>query len=239
MFKNPFSLKGRIARTEYALSLISSFVFLLITSSVASDYLHGDFILTITLLCFIWFNLAQGSKRCHDVDQSGIMQIIPFYGFVLIFQEGSYGNNSYGTNPKSDEYKQEKVLIHFKNEEPILQLVQESLPYILFNSILIALTFRFLNINDFIFNISLYLTIVISYLLFILISKNKYNSIESRFIYILLVFIFVRFYSILFLNYSFDFLFLIIELSFIVVGIILTYLSSTLYKSLKKNKHFE
>jgi uncharacterized membrane protein YhaH (DUF805 family) len=236
MFKNPFSLKGRITRTEYGLSLIFSFIILLLTSSYSDDYLHGDFILTFILLGFIWFNLAQGSKRCHDVDQSGVMQIIPFYGFVIIFLEGDSRNNQYGEAPRSNEYKQEKVFENFRNQEPLLQLIQESLPFVFFNSILIALTFKGLNAHTFIFNTSLYFTVVISYLLFIFISKNKYNYFESRVIYCLLVYIFVRLYSVLFLNYSFNILFLIIEISIVAVGIFLTYLSSTFYRYLDKKQ---
>jgi uncharacterized membrane protein YhaH (DUF805 family) len=105
MFKNPFLLKGRITRTEYALSMILSPIILVMIAGFSVDYSYGDFILMFSIIGYFWFNIAQGCKRCHDVNQSGIMQIIPFYRFALIFQEGSPNNNHYGENPKSDVFK--------------------------------------------------------------------------------------------------------------------------------------
>ena len=39
-------------------------------------------------------------KRCHDLGNSGWFQLIPLYGFWMIFQDGIKGNNEYGINPK-------------------------------------------------------------------------------------------------------------------------------------------
>jgi uncharacterized membrane protein YhaH (DUF805 family) len=47
-----------------------------------------------------WFVIAQGTKRCHDRDNSGWYQIIPFYGLWMLFGDSNYGENDYGFNPK-------------------------------------------------------------------------------------------------------------------------------------------
>jgi len=116
MFKAAFSFDGRIRRTEYGLSLIIYTVVLtilqliigtMIASSSRSYYSSNDdsggagvllFIFIIPLLWFLW---AQGAKRCHDVGNSGWWQLIPFYVFALIFQEGASGPNQYGDDPKN------------------------------------------------------------------------------------------------------------------------------------------
>lgn len=102
MFKNPFSFEGRIRRTEYGLSVIAfsvvNAIFQVMTQEGA-DQIY----LIIMLLVYIpmfWFLAAQAAKRCHDRGNSGWYQLIPFYGFVLLFGEGDDGYNEYGPNPK-------------------------------------------------------------------------------------------------------------------------------------------
>ena len=87
MFKNVFSLNGRIRRTEYGLSVLISFVISLFTFGFGA-------IITIP------FIILQGAKRCHDLGNSGWWQLIPFYSIFLLFQEGEKGSNQYGENPK-------------------------------------------------------------------------------------------------------------------------------------------
>jgi len=239
MFKNPFGFVGRITRTEYALSIILSPFLLIFIAIYSYDYLHGGFILLFSMIVYFWFNLAQGSKRCHDVNQSGIMQIIPFYGFVLIFQEGTPSNNLYGENPKSDNSRNTKTFNKFKDDGKTFDLIQELLPFVLLNSILIALTIQFLDINQIIFNLSLYLTIIISYFLFLFTSRRIQHSLGLRLCYSLLVFIIIRTYTIVFLDYSLDILFLIIELSLIAVCLGLTHVSYLIHKTLNKKKPIE
>jgi nitrogenase molybdenum-iron protein alpha chain len=45
----------------------------------------------IMLVPYCWFIWAQGAKRCHDRGNSGWYQIIPFYGFWMLFAEGTKG----------------------------------------------------------------------------------------------------------------------------------------------------
>lgn len=105
MFSSPFSFNGRIRRTEYGLSMgiivvINIFLNIIIadaTYSGSDELLIFYFILLIPL---IWFNLAQGAKRCHDLGNSGWYQLIPLYFFWLLLDEGKFMQNEYGNSPK-------------------------------------------------------------------------------------------------------------------------------------------
>jgi uncharacterized membrane protein YhaH (DUF805 family) len=44
--------------------------------------------------------LAQGAKRCHDRNNSGWYQLIPFYFIWILFGDSDTGFNDYGPNPK-------------------------------------------------------------------------------------------------------------------------------------------
>ena len=52
------------------------------------------------LIRSLWIFYAQGANRCHDLDNSGWYQLIPFYSLWLIFKKGNSGPNSYGDDPK-------------------------------------------------------------------------------------------------------------------------------------------
>ncbi len=99
MFKNPFSFDGRIRRTEYGVSfIIYAVVSVIINAIMASSRDAGIF--GLAYIPMLWFLWAQGAKRCHDVGNNGWWQIIPFYAFWLLFQDGQPGANQYGENPK-------------------------------------------------------------------------------------------------------------------------------------------
>jgi uncharacterized membrane protein YhaH (DUF805 family) len=97
MFKNIFSFDGRIRRTEYGISIII-FAFATVIIKLIAE-LDGLFVFIFQLPA-IWFLCAQGAKRCHDVGNSGWWQLIPFYGFWLLFQDGAKDKNQYGYNPR-------------------------------------------------------------------------------------------------------------------------------------------
>jgi serine/threonine protein kinase len=87
MFSSPFSFNGRIRRSEYGLSLIIALVVNMLTFGFG-------------ILVTLPFMLAQGTKRCQDMDKSGWFQLIPFFGFIMIFAEGTKNENKYGKSPK-------------------------------------------------------------------------------------------------------------------------------------------
>ena len=91
MFKAPFSFDGRIRRIEYFLSgIVGGIVF-----SIAWALGIGTFILgagmgsaggsvfglligLAALVASMWFSLAQGVKRLHDLDKSGWLILLMF-----------------------------------------------------------------------------------------------------------------------------------------------------------------
>ncbi|WP_303317424.1 DUF805 domain-containing protein [Flavivirga abyssicola] len=102
MFKNIFSFKGRIRRTEFGISYIIYSIFAAIVNGIA-ETLEGNIgiiIILIVLIPMLWFLWAQAAKRCHDRGNSGWYQIIPFYVLWMLFADSDYGPNKYGDNPK-------------------------------------------------------------------------------------------------------------------------------------------
>lgn len=102
MFNNPFSFDGRIRRTEYGLSFIFYVIAAVIVNAIMASGGRdsGAAIIGLAYIPMLWFLWAQGAKRCHDVGNSGWWQLIPFYVFWLLFQDGVHGANQYGENPK-------------------------------------------------------------------------------------------------------------------------------------------
>jgi len=100
MFSAAFSFDGRIRRKEYGISFIV-FYFLYLALE-ASSIKRGSSagILGLAYIPLIWFIIAQGAKRCHDRNNSGWYQLIPFYGIWMLFAEGDNHTNDYGNSPK-------------------------------------------------------------------------------------------------------------------------------------------
>ena len=112
MFKAPFSFDGRIRRIEYFLSgIVGGIVF-----SIAWALGIGTFILgagmgsaggsvfglligLAALVASMWFSLAQGVKRLHDLDKSGWLILLMFvpivnalFGLYMLFADGTVGS---------------------------------------------------------------------------------------------------------------------------------------------------
>lgn len=120
MFKAPFSFDGRIRRIEYFLSgIIGGIVFgiawalgigtfvLGAASGSAGGSVFGLLIGLVALVASLWFSLAQGVKRLHDLSKSGwliILCFIPLVGWIfslyMLFADGTVGPNQYGEDPK-------------------------------------------------------------------------------------------------------------------------------------------
>src|SRR5690554_6147266 len=108
MFKNPFSFQGRIRRTEFGLSytivLVCFYSLLFVVNALEINGLP----ILIHLAAIFWFLFSQGAKRCHDMGNSGFYQLIPFYIFAMIFNEGKSRRNKYGQDPKLIEPKEQE-----------------------------------------------------------------------------------------------------------------------------------
>lgn len=95
MFKQTFSFSGRIRRTEYCIS-----IFILIIISIFVMALNVPVVTMIYCPLTLWFIFAQGSKRSHDIGDSGWYQLIPLYVLMLMFKEGDIGANEFGEDSK-------------------------------------------------------------------------------------------------------------------------------------------
>jgi cellulose synthase/poly-beta-1,6-N-acetylglucosamine synthase-like glycosyltransferase len=103
---NPFSFRGRINRRDYLVTqLITLFIFgsigllLFFLFDWPLEILNYKLlvgILGVLTIVFCILNLAQATKRCHDVGVSGWMQLVPFYAIYLYFVKGTDGENKYG-----------------------------------------------------------------------------------------------------------------------------------------------
>ncbi|MEO6631543.1 MAG: DUF805 domain-containing protein [Mucilaginibacter sp.] len=113
MFKNIFSFYGRIRRTEFCLSFLMWWIGYA-TILYFSEGFDGEKTVLLGFIPLIWFRLTQSAKRCHDLGNSGWWQLIPFYVFWLMFQEGSIGYNRYGESPKMS-----KEFSGFDYREPV------------------------------------------------------------------------------------------------------------------------
>lgn len=121
MFKAPFSFDGRIRRIEYFLSgiiggILGGIGYALgvgtaifgVASQSAGSLGIGLIFGFVVIIASMWFSLAQGVKRLHDVDKSGWLILLCFVpianlvlGLYMLFADGTVGPNSYGADPKN------------------------------------------------------------------------------------------------------------------------------------------
>jgi uncharacterized membrane protein YhaH (DUF805 family) len=65
-------------------------------------FLSGDSFIYVYAIAWVigivnvWFILAQGAKRCHDMGFVGWWQLIPLSPFALLLIRGNRGANKYG-----------------------------------------------------------------------------------------------------------------------------------------------
>lgn len=97
MFTNLFSSNGRIGRAEYFTTVI---LYIGFVSFLRSVNRHHSILLQMAELSLLYILFAQGAKRCHDINNSGWCQLIPFYFLWMVFKEGDNDANDYGISPK-------------------------------------------------------------------------------------------------------------------------------------------
>jgi uncharacterized membrane protein YhaH (DUF805 family) len=111
MTDNLLSFEGRMRRKHYWISavltpIIALIAILLIVAIAAAISRPIAVVLMIGFaVVFIWHELAESTKRCHDIGLSGWFQLIPFFGLVLLFKAGDAGPNKYGPDPKLTAFK--------------------------------------------------------------------------------------------------------------------------------------
>ena len=74
----------------------------------AGGSVFGLLIGLAALVASMWFSLAQGVKRLHDLDKSGWLILLMFvpivnalFGLYMLFADGTVGPNQYGEDPKN------------------------------------------------------------------------------------------------------------------------------------------
>jgi uncharacterized membrane protein YhaH (DUF805 family) len=103
MFQSFFSFEGRMRRSTFVISRISTGIiaaFLIVLCVFILPDTIGLVPAFMVYVAAVWAALAQGAKRCHDRGNSGWFQLIPFYEFVMLFGDGEPFENQYGPDPK-------------------------------------------------------------------------------------------------------------------------------------------
>lgn len=72
------------------------------TASASVNLTGGTITLIFGLLILIP-GIAVAVRRAHDQDKSGWWILVPIYGFILMFLEGTRGPNRFGPDPKAGE----------------------------------------------------------------------------------------------------------------------------------------
>ncbi|MEO8795890.1 MAG: DUF805 domain-containing protein [Daejeonella sp.] len=98
MFIKPFSFTGRIGRREYCLSVLICIIYIYLIAGI-----NAPFAQLILFFPILYFFLAQGAKRCHDLGKSGWFQVITFYWIWMLFSAGTSVANELEKEPQERE----------------------------------------------------------------------------------------------------------------------------------------
>ena len=119
-YHSVWSFNGRVGRLAYFATLIGGifafFIPIIILRIIGVDVdiaFDSPIIISCYAIYYIsyWYvSLTVGAKRCHDLGHSGWFQLIPFYGFVMLFSSGDGDDNEYGHEDDGISKKSLKVL---------------------------------------------------------------------------------------------------------------------------------
>ena len=96
------AFSGRARRAEYWFYVLFQFIFLMV-ASVLDNIIFGQSFFIIYIIAILVFFLPGWCvmvRRYHDTDRSAWYCLIPIYGFVLLFFDGTKGQNRFGNDPK-------------------------------------------------------------------------------------------------------------------------------------------
>jgi uncharacterized membrane protein YhaH (DUF805 family) len=110
-----FSFKGRTNRTDFTKFILGFVFFLILSVYILSKLITSEEIsafaiipvIAIFLTLFVSL-LAVGTRRTHDHGKSGVWHLLFFlplgnlFLLFLWFQEGEWGENKYGAEPRVD-----------------------------------------------------------------------------------------------------------------------------------------
>ena len=107
MYQKYAVFQGRARRAEYFSFMLFSSIFGFISSLIGNYLFYGYYItdqinpISLIFTVFIFLpSLSVCVRRYHDLEKSGWSILIPIYGFIILFYEGTYGVNCFGEDPK-------------------------------------------------------------------------------------------------------------------------------------------
>ncbi len=141
-FKAPFSFDGRIGRKDFILVVVTAYITYVVNAGLLVLLFKGlhipenTFSYTLLILVAIpnlWYLLAQGAKRLHDLNLSGWVQIVyPIALAIMIFKEGDAQDNQYGPALRSvkSKYPMNEDEFSLPSTENSKNYKRESIPVI-------------------------------------------------------------------------------------------------------------
>ncbi len=132
---NLLAFEGRMRRKDYWLSAvitpIVAVILIVLIAGVAQvlSKVLAILIAVVLMIMLIVHEVAENTKRCHDLGLSGWFQLIPLFGLVLLFKSGDIGPNKFGPDPKQTNFKSDDDLNFHRPrsrfEEELAQIKQE------------------------------------------------------------------------------------------------------------------
>ena len=199
MFKSLFSFEGRIRRLEYGLSYLIYILLYATAALIWQEFQQGGTIIFLFYVAFLWFILAQGAKRCHDLGNNGFFQLIPFYGLWLIFQDGELNENQYGLNPKG---KSPTHTIPLSERSSLLNMLVEVSSTVLLNTLFIAFSIEYLYTTEIALFLWMIFSVIACYFLMLLVNYRGISLPDNRnvvlklpILYAVILYICIRLYT--------------------------------------------